>query len=69
MKLYRVTSFTGLDGLTQLEEPDPAAPVAGQVVVRVRATSINFRDWLGLTGAMQRVEGGMAPNHMIATSQ
>lgn len=64
MHLYRVTSFTGLDGLTQLEEPDPAAPAAGQVVVRLRATSINFRDWLGLQGAMQRVDSGMAPNHI-----
>ncbi len=64
MKLYRVTSFTGLSGLTQLEEPDPAAPVAGQVVIRLRATSINFRDWLSLQGFMQGVEGGMAPNHI-----
>ena len=64
MKLYRVSSFTGLDDLTQLEEPDPAAPVAGQVAIRMRATSINFRDWLGLIGAMQGVDSGMAPNHI-----
>lgn len=64
MKLYRVTSFTGLNGLERFAEPDPAPPVAGQIVVRVRATSINFRDWLGLQGFLQGVEGGMADNHI-----
>ncbi len=64
MRLYRVTSFTGLDGLKRLEEPDPAAPVAGQVQVRVCATSINFGDLLDLSGGLQGTEGGMAPNHI-----
>lgn len=33
MKPCRVRSFTGQNSLTQLEEADPAAPVAGQVAI------------------------------------
>ena len=64
MKVYRVTSFTGEDGLEQLEEADPAAPVARQVLVRVRANGINFRDLIALDGHMQVVPPGMAKNHI-----
>ena len=64
MRVYRVTSFTGEDGLEQLEEADPAAPVARQVVVRVRANGINFRDLIALDGHMQVVAPGMAKNHI-----
>lgn len=64
MRLYRVKAFTGIDGLQRVDEPDPVAPVAAQVLVRVRATSINFRDWMGLIGGLQAVEGGMVPNHI-----
>jgi NADPH:quinone reductase-like Zn-dependent oxidoreductase len=63
MKLYRVTSFGNLDGLCQLEEPQPTAPVARQVLVRVRATSLNFRDVLGIKGALQ-MGTGMAADHI-----
>ncbi|MBB4615052.1 zinc-dependent alcohol dehydrogenase family protein [Novosphingobium taihuense] len=63
MKLYRVPAFTGPDGLTLCDEPDPTPPVAGQVIVRLRATSINFRDLMGLQGQLQ-VGTGMAPNHI-----
>lgn len=63
MKLYRVPQFDGPDGLTLCEEPDPSPPVAGQVVVRLRATSINFRDLMGLQGLLQ-IGTGMTPNHI-----
>jgi NADPH:quinone reductase-like Zn-dependent oxidoreductase len=64
MKLYRVRSFGDFAGLQQTEEPPPAAPVARQVLVRVHATSLNFRDLLGLKGALQVSGPGMAPDHI-----
>ena len=45
MKAYRLTPGGGIDGLTLVEEPDPE-PGPGEVVVRVRATSLNYRDLL-----------------------
>ena len=44
MKAYRLTPEGGVDGLT-LEMPDPE-PGPGEVLVRVRATSLNYRDLL-----------------------
>ncbi len=43
MKTWQLTSQTGPDGLQLVERPDPA-PGAGQVLVRVQATSLNYRD-------------------------
>ncbi len=43
MKLYQLQDNTGLDALTLIEHPEPQ-PGYGQIVVRVRATSLNYRD-------------------------
>ncbi len=43
MKLYQLQNTTGLDALTLIERPDPQ-PGHGQVLIRVRATSLNYRD-------------------------
>jgi NADPH:quinone reductase-like Zn-dependent oxidoreductase len=43
MKLYQLQNNQGLDSLTPIERPD-LQPGYGQVVVRVRATSLNYRD-------------------------
>lgn len=45
MKAYRLTPSGGIDGLTLVNLPDPA-PSPGEVLVRVRATSLNYRDLL-----------------------
>jgi NADPH:quinone reductase-like Zn-dependent oxidoreductase len=45
MKAFRLTPSGGIDGLTLVELPDPA-PGPGEVLVRVRATSLNYRDLL-----------------------
>lgn len=43
MKLYRIIE-NERDGLKLCEEPDLAQPVGRQVLVRVRASSLNFKD-------------------------
>ena len=43
MKAYRLHDFTGLDDL-KLQEEDTPHPQQGEVLVRVHAVSLNFRD-------------------------
>ena len=55
MKVYRIDSYTGPAGLGLHEEPDPAPPTGHQVVVRVRASSLNYRELLDVQGALARM--------------
>lgn len=48
MRTYALTAF-GLENLSLAERPNPA-PGAGQVLVRVRAVSLNYRDLLVAKG-------------------
>ncbi len=50
MKALALCDAFGLDNLRLLERADPE-PLAHQVVVRVRAASLNYRDLLMVTGA------------------
>ena len=50
MKAYQIQSYSSLDGLTLADLPEPSAPGPGQIVVRVRAVSLNYRDLMILTG-------------------
>jgi alcohol dehydrogenase len=61
MKAYRLMDFTGIDGLKAVEEQTPP-PVKGEVLVRVRAVSLNFRD-LAMTDGRYPVEhhAGLIP--------
>ena len=45
MKCYVIPSPKGIDSLSLVERPDPV-PGPRQVLVRVRATSLNYRDLL-----------------------
>jgi len=45
MKAYQLTALTGPDALRLVELPEPK-PAPGQVLVRVHATSLNYRDLL-----------------------
>jgi NADPH:quinone reductase-like Zn-dependent oxidoreductase len=49
MKAFALQGSFGLDALKQIELPDPK-PGAGQVVLRMKAASLNFRDLLVLKG-------------------
>jgi len=53
--------FTGsLDGLRLVDRPKPT-PTHGQIVVRVRAASLNYRDLIVMQGAYGRVSLPLVP--------
>jgi NADPH:quinone reductase-like Zn-dependent oxidoreductase len=47
MKVLQVGEGAGLDRLSIVEQPDPV-PAHGEVVVRMRAVSLNYRDLVGV---------------------
>jgi NADPH:quinone reductase-like Zn-dependent oxidoreductase len=53
MKVWEIRDLTGIDALTLSERPDPR-PGPGQVLVRIKAASLNYRDLLIVTGAYSR---------------
>jgi NADPH:quinone reductase-like Zn-dependent oxidoreductase len=71
MKAFVVRGGFGLENLAAVEMPDPA-PGPGQVLVRVRAASLNYRDLLLAKGqynprlAMPRVLGSDAAGEVVA---
>ena len=61
MKVYRLQTIGSIDGLELCEEPVPT-PGAGEVLIRIMATSLNFRDLAILNGSMPfSVEQGRVP--------
>ncbi|WP_445635320.1 NAD(P)-dependent alcohol dehydrogenase [Nostoc sp. DSM 114161] len=50
MKVYQIQSNAGIDALALVDRPEPK-PTAGQVVIQVKATSLNYRDLLVAEGA------------------
>lgn len=53
MKLYRIQQYGSIDGLKVMEEEDPQ-PGDHEVLVRVRAVSLNYRDLIVLRGQYER---------------
>jgi NADPH:quinone reductase-like Zn-dependent oxidoreductase len=51
MRTYRLMKIGSLDGLTMTEDEIPS-PGLGEVLVKIRATSLNFRDLAILQGWM-----------------
>lgn len=49
MKVYEIQNSFGLDSLTIAERPDPS-PSYGQVLIKVRAVSLNYRDLMVVKG-------------------
>lgn len=61
MRAYRFDSFDGLEALRLREEPDPA-PQRGEVLVRVHAVALNFRDLAIVRGRYPRpCQPGLIP--------
>ena len=60
MKAYHITGTEGLTSLQQVTLPDPA-PKPGEVLVRIRACCLNYRDYMnvmgirGVTGPIPRI--------------
>jgi len=54
MKLYEITEPKGIDSLKLTEWPTPQ-PGPGEVLVRVRATSLNYRDLALIKGGLARM--------------
>jgi NADPH:quinone reductase-like Zn-dependent oxidoreductase len=53
MRAWEIRNPTGIDALAPAERPDPR-PGPGQVLVRMKAASLNYRDLLIVTGAYSR---------------
>lgn len=53
MKCYVIPSPQGIDSLKMVERPEPK-PGPRQVLVRVRATSLNYRDLITIEGSYAR---------------
>jgi len=60
MKAYQLSATTGPDALRFVELPQPK-PTAGQVLVRVRATALNYRDLLVSDGRYGKVALPLIP--------
>ncbi|MEH2158335.1 zinc-dependent alcohol dehydrogenase family protein [Nostoc sp.] len=50
MKAYEIQSNAGIDALALVDRPEPK-PSAGQVLIQVKAISLNYRDLLVIEGA------------------
>ncbi|HEY0790867.1 MAG TPA: NAD(P)-dependent alcohol dehydrogenase [Chthoniobacterales bacterium] len=53
MKLYRIQRYGRVDGLEITSQPDPQ-PGPGQVLVRIKAASLNYRDLVVMNGKYDR---------------
>jgi len=61
MKAFEIKQASGIDSLTFAERPDPK-PGYGQVLVKIKAASLNYRDLLVVKGAYSRnLPPGLVP--------
>jgi NADPH:quinone reductase-like Zn-dependent oxidoreductase len=60
MKVYQLTDTTGTDALKLVELPEPK-PARGQVLVKVHASSLNYRDLLVSDGRYGKVALPLIP--------
>ena len=57
MKAIVLHSPGGLDRLDLIELPDPGAPGPGEIRVRLHASSLNYHDYLVVTGRIETADG------------
>ncbi|HWP91224.1 MAG TPA: NAD(P)-dependent alcohol dehydrogenase [Thermodesulfobacteriota bacterium] len=61
MKVFEIKQAAGIDSLDLVERPNPK-PGYGQVLVRIKAVSLNYRDLLVVKGAYSRnLPSGLIP--------
>ena len=60
MKAYELHATGSLDGLRLVDRPQPQ-PAHGQIVVQVRAASLNYRDLIVMQGAYGKVSLPLVP--------
>jgi NADPH:quinone reductase-like Zn-dependent oxidoreductase len=61
MKTWQIEKYGSIDGLMLSERPDPA-PGPNEIVVRVRANSLNYRDLMVVTGRYRSsLKAGLVP--------
>jgi NADPH:quinone reductase-like Zn-dependent oxidoreductase len=60
MKLYQLQNNSGLDALHLIERSEPK-PEFGQIVVQVRATSLNYRDLIIAKGQNSAIQYPIVP--------
>lgn len=74
MKAYHITGTDGLASLQQVTLPDPA-PKPGEVLVRIRACCLNYRDYMnvmgikGVTGPIPRVPCSDGAGEVVALGE
>lgn len=63
MKVYELNGANGLDSVSEAERPDPQ-PLRGQILIRMKAWSLNYRDLLIINDNYY----GVRPDRTIALS-
>ena len=56
MKAIQSRHPATLDSLTLVDLPDAAEPGAGEITVRIRASSLNYHDYCVVTGLIRAAE-------------
>jgi NADPH:quinone reductase-like Zn-dependent oxidoreductase len=57
MKAIKIQHPAALDTLQLVDLPEPAAPVRGEITVRLRASSLNYHDFAVVTGMIPAADG------------
>lgn len=57
MKAIRLKGTGGLERLTAVEMDEPGAPQAGEILVRLHASSLNYHDYLVAIGKIPTADG------------
>jgi NADPH:quinone reductase-like Zn-dependent oxidoreductase len=57
MKTMRLRHPAGIDNLRLEDMPEPGEPGPGELLVRVRATSLNYHDYIVVTGGIPTPDG------------
>jgi NADPH:quinone reductase-like Zn-dependent oxidoreductase len=57
MKAIRLRHPAGIDNLRHEDMPEPGAPGPGQIKVRIRASSLNYHDYIVVVGGIPTPDG------------